>query len=285
MWSILPNTAAVYGARLGAEDLGHRREADLELLGARLLGRQQALDLAAGGVEGLGERLAVVAVAPGEHLDRERGAARPTPARVACEGLLDQALEQDRAGGREQHHRDDQVGAAAVVLFGDRGDVLDPLLVGGDRLVLDAVVGGEVAVHQRDERRGSRRSPGAGPRGSRVAGPRRRMQAGDRQGRGGGDEDARVLEGQAGRAHPPAHQRQHQHRLGEFDRAAQAGDLGDEVRDQLRLAFGGDFDRAVRAADRGGPVGRAVDQQAVAQRHPAEPQLLACDSSSPSDSR
>ena len=60
---------------LGAEDLGQRGDPDLELLGRRLLGREQALDLAAGRVEGLGQRVAVVAVAPGEHLDRERGAA------------------------------------------------------------------------------------------------------------------------------------------------------------------------------------------------------------------
>ena len=37
--------------------------------------------------------------------------------------------------------------------LGTVGDVLDPLLVGGDRLVLDPVVGGEVAVHQRHHRR------------------------------------------------------------------------------------------------------------------------------------
>ena len=65
--------ASLWG-RLGAEDLGHRREADLELVGARLLGRPVALDLPARRVEGLGQRLAVVPVGPGEGLDRERGA-------------------------------------------------------------------------------------------------------------------------------------------------------------------------------------------------------------------
>src|SRR6185437_13647559 len=65
MWSILPNMRRSLRGGLGADDLGHRREADLELLGARLLRRQQTLDFPAGGVEGLGERLAVVAIAPG----------------------------------------------------------------------------------------------------------------------------------------------------------------------------------------------------------------------------
>src|SRR4029077_13425867 len=79
MWSILPTTrrslcGPLARGGLDPDDLGHRREADLELRGARLLGRPEALDLTAGGVEGLGERLAVVAVRPGEGLDRGGGA-------------------------------------------------------------------------------------------------------------------------------------------------------------------------------------------------------------------
>src|SRR5680860_79474 len=99
MWSILPNIGGSLDAGGGAgvrapeklgggrqrvlavlrgldpEDLGERGDPNLELLGGRLLRRQVPLDLAAGGVEGLGQRGAVVAVAPGEHLDRKRGAA------------------------------------------------------------------------------------------------------------------------------------------------------------------------------------------------------------------
>ena len=93
MWSILPNMRR-QSMRPRREDLGHRRDADLELLGGRLLGRQVALDLPAGGVEGLGQRLAVVAVAPGEHLDRERGAAEADRRRGRRARALDQALEQ-----------------------------------------------------------------------------------------------------------------------------------------------------------------------------------------------
>ena len=136
---------------LGAKDLGQRRDPDLELLGARLFGRQQALDLAPRRVEGARGGGVVVAIAPGEHLDRERGAAQSDHGPGKRPRALDQALQQHRASRREQHHRGDQVGAAAVVLLGHAGRVVDPLLIGGDRLVLDAVVGGEVAVHQGDD--------------------------------------------------------------------------------------------------------------------------------------
>src|ERR1700756_2761385 len=102
MWSILPNTAGSLWGWVGAKDLGDRRFAHRELIGGRLLGRQQALDLAAGGVEGLGERLAVVAVRPGEGLDRERGARQADHGARGAARLVDQALEQDRAGGGEQ---------------------------------------------------------------------------------------------------------------------------------------------------------------------------------------
>src|SRR4051812_26791705 len=118
MWSMRPNTrAGVYAAalscsfwsqyapkeqltrRLDPEDLFQRRDCDLELLGRGLLGRPVALDLAAGGVKGLGERVAVVAVAPGEHLDRERGAAEGDTGAGGGARVLDQPLEQDGAAG------------------------------------------------------------------------------------------------------------------------------------------------------------------------------------------
>src|SRR6202012_2268419 len=96
-----------------------------------------------------------------------------------------------------QHHRDDQVGAAAVVLFGDRGGVVDALLVGGDRLVLGAVVGGEVAVGEGDEGgddadRLDQALAGGGGGGAAAD------QAGEREGRGGGAQEAGGLGGQAG---------------------------------------------------------------------------------------
>ena len=281
MWSILPNIGgAVYAPRrssaglLDAEDLGQRRDADLELLGRRLLGRQVALDLAAGvwkaSARGspwwrsLQANISTAIEAP----------PRPTPARASGARLLDQPLQQHRAAGREQHHRGDQVGAAAVVLLGHRGGVVDPLLVGGDRLVLDPVVGGEVAVHQRHHRRhraerldqalAQRPRPergGAAPRsatrvvptaattrqsskGSRAAGRRRRTSG-----------STAIASASLSGPRRPGHPRH-------------------QLRRQLRLALGGDLDRAVAVAHRGGPVRRPVDQQAVAQRHPTQPQLL-----------
>ena len=233
-----------------------------------------ALDLAAGGVEGLGQRIAVVAVAPGEHLDRDRGAAEADAGAGGGVRVLDQPLQQHRAAGREQHHRHDQVGAAAVVLLRHRGDVVDPLLVGGDRLVLDPVVGGEVAVHQRHHRRHradrldqalaqrprpapacaaarsrARVAPTAAStrqfsKGSRAAGSRRRASG----------STAIASASFSGPRRPGS-------RATSFGR-------------QLGLALGGDLDLPVAVAHRGGPVGRPVDQQPVAQRHPSEPQPL-----------
>src|SRR5260370_37948231 len=106
MWSILPNTAASLCGRrqvvpavapLDPEDLRHRRQADLELLRRRLPGRQVALDLSPGSVEGLGQGVAMVAVAPGEHLDRDRGAAEADADADGRPRPLDQALQQHRA--------------------------------------------------------------------------------------------------------------------------------------------------------------------------------------------
>src|SRR5689334_12950241 len=116
MWSMRPNTGGslcgrrrlVLAALLDPEDLLQRRDPDLELLGGRLLRRQVALDLATGGVEGLGQGLAVVAIAPGEHLDRQRSAAEADPGAGRLARLLDQPLEQEGAAGGEQHHRHDQ---------------------------------------------------------------------------------------------------------------------------------------------------------------------------------
>src|SRR5690349_19313096 len=104
MWSILPNKARSL-CGLGPEDLLQRRDRDLELVGRRLLRRPMALNFATGGVEGLGKGIAIVAVAPGEHLDRERGAAEADAGAYRRARAGDQPLEQDGAAGGEQHHR------------------------------------------------------------------------------------------------------------------------------------------------------------------------------------
>src|SRR4051795_5484138 len=114
MWSMRPNTGrslcgrrriggvGVFAAFLGSEDLPQRRDRDLELLGRRLLRRPVALDLTAGGVEGLGQLLAMVAIAPGEHLHRDRGAAEGDAAAGRVARLLAQPLQRNRAAGGEQ---------------------------------------------------------------------------------------------------------------------------------------------------------------------------------------
>ena len=66
---------------------------------------------------------------------------------------FDQALRRDLPGDRERQHRADQVRAAALVLLRRVVRVERALLVGADRLVLDAVVGGEVAVAKGRQRR------------------------------------------------------------------------------------------------------------------------------------
>ena len=198
---------------------------------------------------------------------------RPTPARATGLGPLDQPLQQDRAAGREQHHRHDQVGAAAVVLLGHAGDVVDPLLIGGDRLVLDPVVGGEVAVDQRDH--GGHRAdrlhqrPRAGPScRSACAAPRSRPASPrSRRGRAGPRRAAAPPAAAAGpAAAPPSPRPVSAARAGRETAVDQPGrQLGLGLRGNLRTP-----DRAYRR----GPVGRPMDQQAVAQSHPAESQLL-----------
>src|SRR4029077_20839446 len=146
-------------------------------------------------------RLAVVAVRPGEGLDRGGGAGQADEGAGGAARLVGEALERDRPGGRHHHHRHDQVGAAAVVLFGNRGDVVDPLLIGGDRLVLGAVIGGQVTVGEGDQGGDDtdrlQHGLAAGGGGAAAA-----QQAGEGERGGGGADHAAVLEGQAGGAHP-----------------------------------------------------------------------------------
>ena len=182
---------------------------------------------------------------------------RPTPARATGPGFSTSRSSSDRAAGREQHHRHDQVGAAAVVLLRHRGDVLDPLLVGGDRLVLDPVVGGEVAVDQRHHRRHRADRLDQRPRAAPSAGRARRSSAVSEQGRADGGDHAPVLERQPRRRQPPSRQRQHRHRLGQFQRAAQAGHFRDQLRGQLGLALGGDLDLRRRGRAPPPPSGSA----------------------------
>ena len=119
----------------------------------------------AGRVDRAAERRVGPALREREQLHRARQCWPPRRPRARRRpGRLEQALDDQLAGDREDQQRHDQVGAAALVLLGGVRRVEAAALVGADRLVLDAVVGGEVGSRQR------RRAPGARPaRRSRVS--------------------------------------------------------------------------------------------------------------------
>ena len=121
--------------------------------------------------------------------------ATPTAVRGDRPGLLEQPVEHQLAGGGEDQHRRHQVRAAALVLLGRAGRVVRARLVGADRLVLDPVVGGEVAVAERHHAPGPGRARPGRARGRRLLLPLPQRPAG-----GGGDDHRRdhpdVLEGQ-----------------------------------------------------------------------------------------
>ena len=82
--------------------------------------------------------------------------ATPTAICAAGPGRLERAAQQRGAGEVRRQQRRHEVRAAAVVLLRGVGGVGGVGLVGGDRLVLDAVVLGELAAAQRDEARQQR---------------------------------------------------------------------------------------------------------------------------------
>src|SRR6476646_866586 len=137
---------------LDPQDLSQGGPADLQLLGGRLARAQHALELMARYPQGFRGPRGVVALAPGEHLDGHPDRGQRQRRAMDRAWTLDHLLEQSGAGdvrGEQWRH---QVRAAAVVLFGGVGGVLIAVLVRGDRLVLDAVVGGEIAAAQRHQR-------------------------------------------------------------------------------------------------------------------------------------
>ena len=172
-----------------AQDLRERGAPDLELALVRLARADHALDLEAGAADRpRGARLAV-ALAPREDLDGRGGRGERDGAAGQRARPLDGAPQQQRAGDVGGEHRRDQVRAAAVVLLVGVGRVrrLVGRLVGGDRLVLDAVVLGQLAAAQREHGRARarrarrpprrRRRASAGAAGRRRATPRRRRRS------------------------------------------------------------------------------------------------------------
>ena len=167
--------------------------------------------------------------------------ATPTAARASGPGRLQHALDQQLPGGGHHHHRGDQVGAAAVVLLGRARRVVRAGLVGADRLVLDPVVGGELAVAQRDHRGHQRPAPPArtSPPGAAAAGPQRAADARGDQHRA---QHPRVLERKASCGQPQPHQRDQGERFGQAQRAAQQRHPPRQARRQHGLGPRGDAD-------------------------------------------
>ena len=214
-----PPASAASARRISRE----RGRAHLELLGGRLAGREEALDLVPD-ARGSRGRAASRAGA------RRRRTAPPPPRRSPAAAtrarqrprMPEQPLGDQLAGHREDQQGRDQVGAAALVLLGGVGGVEAAALIGADRLVLDAVVGGQVAIAKRRRGRQHAEQPRSRPRaGGAAAG--RRAQAADRAAdRRGGERDRehpRVLDRQARRGQAAAGDRDDRERLRQPQRA------------------------------------------------------------------
>ena len=247
--------------------------------GAGLARAHHALDLVTRAAQQARERRGGMALAPGEHLHGEGGAAQPHRGVGGRPAQAGAARGQVAERGRGEHRRH-QVRAAAVVLLGGLGGV-GVLLVGRDRLVLHAVVGGQLAAAQGHQRGGQAQQRDGGlaaGAGRRALGARGAHALAD-----GGAADCRrahhaqrlhVLHRQARLGQRPLHQRDHRQRLGQLDHAAHAGHALGALGAEVRLAAGGHLDLACVGAHRGGPVRGAVHEQPVAQRHAAQPQLV-----------
>ncbi len=262
------------------------RDADLELLGGRLAGREQALDLVARPVDGPAER-------PNRGCARRTRTARPRrrprpgqrAPRATGPGSSTSRSISTWPAIEKREHRADQVRAAALVLLRHLARVAS-LLVAADRLVLDAVVGGEAGSR-------SAASAGSAP-SSATASSRRRSPATRRRSElepttlaaATAGDTVRSSNGSRAELSRSARQRDHRHRLGEAQRPAQQRGRA-EPRRGARVGFGPEATSISpsRGARGDRPRGRPVDQQAVAKRHPAEPQRLGVGSEPSAPSR
>ena len=212
-----------------------------------------------------------VALAPGEDL-HGHGRAAQAHHRLGRRSAQSCLAHPHAAERRHRQHGRHQVGAAAIVLLvGVRG--VGAVLVGGDRLVLDAVVGGQIAAAQGHQRRSERQQrdrrlapDGAGARGADGLAAK---------GRGAhGAERAGVLHRQAGLGQGALDERDHGEGLGQLGQPAQAGNPLRRLPAEVRLGPGGHLHRPGLRAHRGGPVRGPVHQQPVAQGHAPQPQLV-----------
>src|SRR5579884_1045165 len=237
---------------------------DLELLRAGLVGADTVLQLVPGAGECAGERMRGVARYPREDLRRRRDGPR------GGGGLGDRTVARRRALGGEaagegrHQHRPDEVRAAALVLLRPRLAVL----VAADRDVLGAVVGGDVAGAQGEERRCEReRRAGSLARGrpeTRASHPVRGERTAEH--RGG---DSGSLERKLGGQQRPLDRGQEREGLGKPRRTAQQ--RAADARGADALPPRRHPQAAVGEPDGAPPRLRAVHQHPVRERHASEP--------------
>ena len=212
-----------------------------------------------------------VALRPGEDLDGHRCAAKPDGRLGGRPAQAGAPRRHVAHRGRGQHRRHEVRAAAVVLLVCLRGVLA--LLVAGDRLVLDAVVGGQVAAAQRQQRRRH-----AEQRHRRLAADRARAARADRVTAGGrgahGAERAHVLHRQLGVRQRPLYERDDRDRLRQLHHSAQARQPFRGAAAEVGLAVRRDLQLALAGAYGGGPVCGPVHEQPVAQRHAAQPQLV-----------
>ena len=255
---------------LDAQDLGQRGAPDLELALVGLARADEALDLEARALERAGERRAGVALGPREDLDGGRRGGERDRAAGERAGLLHR-----RRSSSVPARLAASIGATrcepqrSCSLAASRGVVVVGL-VGADRLVLDAVVGGELAAAQ-GEQRGHERDGGRGglAAGAAHAAAQQRRRPATRRPRR--PSTPASWNGSRASGSAALDERDDGQRLGQAHDAAHAGHRVGGA--QPRLAAGGGLDVAGVGAHGRRPVRRAVDQQPVAQRHAAQPQL------------
>jgi hypothetical protein len=149
-----------------------------------------------------------------------------------------------------------------VLLVGVGG--IRAILVAGDRLVLDAVVGREIAAPEREQGRREAYERDCGL-AARSAGTRRARAgcadrlAGERRGAHRA-ERLHVLHREPSLRQRALHERDHSHRLRQFHHAANTGHALGGARAQVGLAAGRDLQLAVLRAHCGGPVGRPMHE-------------------------
>src|SRR5215213_3257535 len=249
------------------EARAERSLGDLDLLRRRLLRRVAMLELVTRLRQRAGEPALGVPHHPAKELGRDREAAERR-GRTGRAAVLSRYGGSDRVRrGRRDEQRPDQMRTATLVLT--RAWLV--VLVGADRDVLGAVVGGEIVAAQREQRGREGEQPGRELfRDGREAGAADDAHAdGARQHRA---HDPWLLERQLRLRQAPLQRRQDGDGLEQARRPTENRVLH-RVTDQP-LALGRNLDRSVGQTNRGRPCRGAVHEHAVLERHPPKAELL-----------